>query len=65
MVGAGVAEMTEEEAIKLLDALTGADQECAHIEADNILLAVLETAGYKDVADAYERAQERVRFWYL
>jgi len=56
--------MRREEAIEKLDKLTGADQEDAHIQADDILCEVLLGYGFKDVVDAYKRAGERVHFWY-
>jgi hypothetical protein len=56
--------MTPDEAIKKLDALDAEDQESAHVEAEEIVLRLLRHHGFADVADAFERAKDRVRFWY-
>jgi hypothetical protein len=56
--------MTRTEAIEALDRLGDEDQHNDHITADDILLAVLRTAGMDDVAAAYERAKDRVSFYY-
>ena len=40
------------------------DNKAAHGEADDILLNELRRAGIEDVADAYDRAQSGVGFWY-
>ncbi|MGA8026442.1 MAG: hypothetical protein WB992_04800 [Bryobacteraceae bacterium] len=58
--------MTAIEALSQLDALTGEDQEGGHIDADEILLSFLKDHDQtcKDVAAAYERARDRVVFWY-
>lgn len=56
--------MTVEEAVKALDALTAADRERAHGEADDIVSEVMRANGLAAVADAYDRASERVGFWY-
>ena len=52
--------MTEEEAVAALDALTDGDPEGAHGEADNILAEFVPEA----VNAAYQRAVQRVGFWY-
>jgi hypothetical protein len=57
-------DMTSEEAIEKLDALTTVDPERSHCEADDILLAVLEANGLGDVSKAWQAAAERTGFWY-
>ena len=48
-----------------LDALQHGDVEMAHSDADDLLLAMLRSAGYADVAEAWERAAARCGgFWY-
>lgn len=48
-----------------LDALPeDGDQEISHGDADNILLQCLREAGLGEVADAWQRARDRVGFWY-
>lgn len=56
--------MTKQEAIDKLNALTGDDQESDHIDADRILVQMLNETEFKEVADAWNRADERVGFWY-
>ena len=56
--------MTRDEAIRQLNSLGSDDQETAHILADNILLEVLAEYDFRDVAEAWIRANERIRFWY-
>lgn len=57
--------MTEkEQAIELLDSLTPGDPEVAHSTADDILLMFLKESGHGGVAKAWERANERIGFWY-
>lgn len=51
-------------AIAALDALDSNDQEVSHSAADTILLEVLRDARLGAVADAWERARERITFWY-
>lgn len=46
-----------------LDALDASDPEYAHGRADEILLSVVRVFA-PQVADAYERADERIHFWY-
>ena len=55
--------MTHDEAVRKLDALEG-DQEAAHGDADDILLRYLKHHDAKEIADAWERACERVGFWF-
>ncbi len=52
--------MTNEEAVKALEAITHDDEEIAHRKADDILLAVVHPA----VAQAYSELKSRVGFWY-
>lgn len=53
--------MNEEEAIKMLKACQSSpDIETAHEEADEIIAEFLVDAGYKEVAEAYDRVQK----WY-
>lgn len=56
--------MTKEEYVEQLNKLTYYDQEVSHAEADDLLVAALRDAGWGEVADAYEKAQDRVGFWY-
>ena len=53
-----------EKAVAKLDALQGNDYEAAHQEADEILLAALRARNMDAVANAYERARTRLKFWY-
>ena len=46
-----------------LDALDG-DAERSHAEADKLMQEAFRLLGAKEVADAFERASERVGFWY-
>lgn len=60
--------LTPEEAVTRLTAMEYVDDsETAHIEADKILCKVLKAAGpeYAAVADAFNAAHDRVRFWYV
>lgn len=52
--------MTADEAVAALDALTWADPEAAHREADRVILLVVP----HDVRAAYERVQARVGGWW-
>ena len=52
--------MTIEEAVAKLDALEKYDAESAHIAADDVLLLMVPP----EVREAWERAQERIGFWY-
>ena len=56
--------MTREEAIKKLKELGIGDREISHIDADYIIRKFLESEGYKDVADAYVEADNRIGFLY-
>jgi hypothetical protein len=55
--------MTIEEAVAKLDALDG-DPECDHGTAEEILCEYLKSHRAEAVADAFERAADRVGFWY-
>ena len=53
------------EAIDKLAAMTEHDDaEIAHSEAEDILCGLLKELGFGDAAEAFERASERVGFWY-
>ena len=52
------------EAVEQLDALDGADPESSHFKADEVLCQTLRELGAGEVADAFERAADRVGFWY-
>ena len=53
--------MTREEAIKRLMALVeSGDVEASHIEADDILCALLRSLGYEDVVAAWDDVEK----WY-
>ena len=56
-------EAAEKEAVRCLDGLAG-DPESAHGFADQYLVDFLKNAGFTRVAEAYERAEKRVGFWY-
>jgi hypothetical protein len=56
--------METKEAVERLEALTWADPEHAHSEADKILVEVLRANGLHEVAEAYMAAMVRVGFWY-
>ena len=45
-------------------ALQGNNPELDHIQADRILIEFLRQCGHPAVAEAWERASERVGFWY-
>ena len=50
--------------IERLDGLEEGDTEQVHQEADAILLEALDLAEYRDIANAWRRARNRIRFWY-
>ena len=55
----------KEEVIRKLNAMAdGDDNERAHEFADKLLLNLLTGLGHEDVVLAYEKARERVRFYY-
>lgn len=57
--------LTAAEAVAALDAMkAGDDAEISHCNADEVLRAALRGAGLSDVADAFDRADARVGFWY-
>jgi hypothetical protein len=58
-------EMTEQEAIDKLNALTGSDTEADHSDADEILLEFLAANGHQGLVKAWDDACERTGgFWY-
>ncbi len=40
------------------------DPECAHIDAEGVLLQFIRDIGYPEVADAYNDVYTNVGFWY-
>jgi hypothetical protein len=63
--------MTPKEAVAKLDTLlgdrfVGGDREEDHVDADRILVEVLrgQSDELKAVAEAWERCEKRVGFWY-
>jgi hypothetical protein len=56
--------MTKEDVINRLNELDGYDIEESHWKADAFLLVFLNEIGYQDVTEAWERARDRVGFWY-
>ena len=56
--------MSEEEAINALANLQKDDEERAHHQADDVLIAVLKANGLDSVAQAWEDAKCRIGFWY-
>lgn len=51
--------MTIEEAVAVLDAISGSDPEVAHMEADDVLFELAPV----EVRDAYARLTSRCRWW--
>ena len=64
MVALTEDDMTAKEAVEKLNALTNEDPETAHVDAEDIVLELLRTTGFKDVAKAYKAAIDRCGFWY-
>jgi len=56
--------MTHDEAVRRLNELEPGDTEWLHIEADRIIIRYLQHHDANEVADAWEDARERLRFWY-
>ena len=56
--------LSPEHIISELDALGKGDPEAAHGHAEGLLMAYLRSWGHGDIADAYERARDRVGFYY-
>lgn len=59
-------ELAEATIEKLLAFRSGSciSREGDHLEADELLLDLLTDLGYGNVADAWRKARETVRFWY-
>lgn len=53
-----------QEIVDELNSLDDYDREQAHINADACLILALRLTGHDEVADAYEKAEERIRFYY-
>lgn len=47
-----------------LDRMKPGDSESNHIRADRLLLDALRIMGHPEVAEAFEKADARVSFWY-
>ena len=47
--------MTPEQALNELCHIDNSDQELAHVEADNILCALLVSLGYSDIVAEYDK----------
>jgi hypothetical protein len=56
--------MTHEDVLQALETMQAGDNEAVHYAADDLLLNFLRSEGYNDIAEAYERARDRVGFWY-
>lgn len=56
--------MTEQEAIEQIEALTSADPEMAHPQAEEILCDFLKAQGFTALASAFNEAVDRCDFWY-
>jgi len=56
--------MAQNNVVQSLDALTAADPEYSHIRADALVVGFLLKTEYKDVAQAFIKADERCGFWY-
>lgn len=50
--------------LKAFASLPEGDPELAHDQADDLLLYALRCQGREDVAAAFERARDRIGFWY-
>jgi len=59
-----MSKMNEQESIKELEHIIGADNELAHIKRDEILIDFLKNNGFSDLAKAAEDIEEAVCFWY-
>ena len=57
-------EQAEKAAITRLNEMQAGDNEAQHGEADMILIEILRRWGHDKLADAWEQADSRVRFWY-
>ena len=55
---------TNEEIIETLNQLDSRDKEDSHSDADYLLCEALHNNGLGEIAEAWERARERVGFWY-
>jgi hypothetical protein len=58
-----VIEKEQKNAVSALDELNG-DPEGDHAIADQVLIDYLESTGQSDVSNAFQRARDRVGFWY-
>jgi len=57
--------MTEEEAVETLNELSMCgDPEATHGDADDVLLDLLTSLGYKGVVKAWTDCSQKVGFWY-
>ena len=56
--------MKESDVIQELNTMRGDDPKIDHCRADDLLCEFLRAKGFGDVAEAYERAANRVGFWY-
>jgi len=52
------------EAVYQLRALRPGDSEAAHGQAEDILLQYLAAIGAKQLANEFEKARDRIGFWY-
>lgn len=64
LICVGGRVMTKEQAVFALDGLEPGDNEAQHGNAERILLDFLRNNGHTAVADAFERARDRIEFWY-
>lgn len=55
--------MTSQEAVNALNNLPG-DPEIAHGQAEDIIMEFLASNGMGEVSDAFEKARDRIGFWY-
>lgn len=58
-LGNSDGSLTTEEAVALLDAIDGRDGEGAHVEADRVLVRLVDPR----VREAYDRVVDRADFW--
>ena len=56
--------MTSQEAVEALNNLSCGDPESAHGQAEDIIMEFLASNGMGEVSDAFEKARDRIGFWY-
>lgn len=56
--------MTSQESVQALNNLSGGDPEFAHRQAEDIIMEFLASNGMSEVSDAFQKAKDRIGFWY-